>query len=256
VGAHGAAISGEHLQVRFDDGTTAFEDLDIHLGSGEVIAIVGASGCGKTTLLRTLAGLQALTSGELHFDPPRLLRAGQLGYVFQNSALMPWRSAWQNVALPLELVARSQSLTGRQRKQRACEWLSTVGLAPEDYAKRPAQLSGGMQMRVSIARALITEPSILLLDEPFSALDDVLRTRLGQLLQQLWIEKKCTVVLVTHNIQEAVWISQRVLVMDSGRMIAEIPNDLPYPRDTAALSDPRLQSRVAEVTELLIGASA
>lgn len=216
-----------------------------------MVAMVGPSGCGKTTLLRAIAGLQPIHSGSLGFDPPLAHRRGMLGYVFQKSALMPWRTAWRNVALPLELIDNQHAPQPADRKTLACQWLATVGLKPDDCDKRADQLSGGMQMRVSIARALITDPSVLLLDEPFSSLDDLLRIRLGLLLQQLWLQRKRTVILVTHNIQEAVQNCQRVLVMNHGKILGEVVVDLPYPRNQTMAGDGVLLSYIDQVTQML-----
>ncbi|QEG39858.1 ABC transporter ATP-binding protein [Roseimaritima ulvae] len=249
----GASISGHQLQIQFCNGATVFDDLDFEIRSGQMVAIVGPSGCGKTTLLRAIAGLQDIHSGCLRFDPPLAQGRGMLGYVFQKAALMPWRTAWRNVALPLELIDKPNAPRRREHQTLASQWLQTVGLQPDDYQKLPEQLSGGMQMRVSIARALITDPSVLLLDEPFSALDDLLRIRLGLLLQQLWMQRKRTVVLVTHNIQEAVQNSQRVLVMNHGNLLGEVAVDLPYPRTQAMVGDGVLLPYVDQVTHMLQG---
>ncbi|QDS92555.1 Bicarbonate transport ATP-binding protein CmpD [Roseimaritima multifibrata] len=239
------------MQVRFQDGSVAFDDLKLAVSPGEFVAIAGPSGCGKTTLLRCLAGLQDLTSGTLQLEPAVEPRRGGLGFVFQGAALMPWRSAWQNVALPLELLQGTQRPTANERKRIASEWLLKVGLQPEDFEKRPDQLSGGMQMRVSIARALVTEPTVLLLDEPFAALDDMLRQRLGQMLQQIWMEQGRTVVLVTHNLQEAVTLSQRVVVMNRGGVVGQVAVDSKYPRKPEVFRSEHHLACVAEISGLL-----
>jgi len=259
-------VAATGLSVRFADGSVGFENVDLQIDAGQFVGIVGPSGCGKTTLLRVLAGLQSTSSGTLSFNPPGKSQGGQLGFVFQKAALMPWRNAWQNVALPLELTRRTigepKTEGGEEsgpivdRYARACDWLREVGLQEADFIKRPDQLSGGMQMRVSIARALVTNPAMLLLDEPFSALDDLLRTRLGMLVQRLWMHEKRTVVMVTHNIQEAVQLSQRVLVMNRGNLEGEVEVDLPYPREGSIARSPKLLHCMEQVSDLLEKAGA
>ncbi len=252
----GAAIGGQQIQIQFENGATVFNDLDFHIDSGQMVALVGPSGCGKTTLLRAIAGLQDLQAGRLEFEPPLAQRRGMLGYVFQKAGLMPWQTAWRNVALPLELIEKRHAPPRSEFQTLAFQWLTTVGLQPQDFDKLPAQLSGGMQMRVSIARALITDPSVLLLDEPFSSLDDLLRMRLGLLLQQIWLQRKRTVILVTHNIQEAIQNCQRVLVMNHGKILGEVEVDLAYPRNPSAVADGVLLSYIDQVTQMLQSSEA
>ncbi len=208
-------IDVSHLSVTFPSGVHAIDDASVTFPTGKITSLIGPSGCGKTTLLRVIAGLQAPTSGEVKID-------GKIAFVFQTPALLPWRTTIENVMLPLEL-------SGRPQRNIAMEMLQTVSLA--DAADRyPSELSGGMRMRVSLARALVTEPSVLLLDEPFAALDDMLRNQLGQLLLELWESKGFTAVMVTHNIAEASLISHEIHVMQQGRMARTIDNTLPWPR--------------------------
>ncbi len=193
--------------------------------SGEIVSLIGPSGCGKTTLLRLIAGLERPSAGAVVFDPPAA-RKGESAFVFQQPSLMPWRTAIENVMLPLELIGGGSR--GESRSA-AAALLEQVGLA--DAANRfPRQLSGGMRMRVSLARALITEPRVLLLDEPFAAIDDMLRTQLGQLLLDLWDRRRFTAVLVTHNIAEAVLLTHQVAVMHQGKISCQMRNPLPWPR--------------------------
>lgn len=195
------------------------KELSFDIASGEFIAIVGPSGCGKSTLLRLLAGLDQPTTGSIEFNGEARGR-NRVACVFQEHALLPWRTVTSNIALPLELEGTARD----ERRRRVSECFSLVGLAPFDASKRPRQLSGGMRMRVSLARALVTRPQLLLLDEPFAALDDLLRQRLNEDVHRLWREQRWTAVLVTHNIAEAVFLANRVLVMapHPRRLVADL----------------------------------
>lgn len=200
--------------------------------AGEIVALIGHSGCGKTTLLKLMAGLEQATSGEVTLDPPAVSRRGEIAFVFQQSTLLPWRTALENVMLPLELIGHGSA---GDRCDRARDMLCTVGLSAA-INRYPRQLSGGMQMRVSIARALVTEPNVLLLDEPFAALDDMLRSQLGELLLELWNERQFTAVMVTHNIAESILLSHQIVVMRDGRSSQPIDNPLPRPRNESLKS--------------------
>jgi len=183
---------------------------------GEIVGLIGASGCGKSTLLRTIAGLQLPTAGSVTIagKPVNDCR-DQLSFVFQEAALLPWRSVIENVQLPWEL----QGAGSRHRAtEYAAELLRTVGLQDADHHKLPSQLSGGMKMRASLARSLVLDPSVLLLDEPFAALDDMLRWRLNALVLDLWKVRQRTILFVTHNIAEAVFLSNRIAIMHEGRI--------------------------------------
>jgi NitT/TauT family transport system ATP-binding protein len=203
----------------------ALGPFSLSLAPREIVALVGPSGCGKSTALRLLAGLEAPTRGTVARTPGR----GETAVVFQAPTLMPWSSATANVALPLDLdgVARAEA---RRQAQQA---LARVGLA-EAVKLKPAQLSGGMAMRVSLARALVTEPKLLLLDEPFAALDEITRRRLADDVLALWSETKPAIVFVTHNVEEAVYMAARVVVMSRGpgRLAGETVIDAPLPRPT------------------------
>jgi NitT/TauT family transport system ATP-binding protein len=224
---------------RYGNGTIAVTGMDLSLREGEFVSLLGPSGCGKTTVLRMIAGLGEVSAGAISWPTSthdwrgRPLR--DLGFVFQEATLMPWATTLQNVLLPLKL--KQQPL--REATQRAEEALASVGLIPFKNAY-PRELSGGMKMRVSIARALVTEPRILLMDEPFAALDEITRHKLNDDLLTLWASKRFTVVFVTHSVFESVYLSQRIVVMAArpGRVIADIETGTPYPRDATFRMSP------------------
>lgn len=209
----------------YPNGTVALHNMNLQVEEGEFISLVGPSGCGKSTVLKIIAGLDNLSSGQLKWE--KKLGDKGLAFVFQEPALMPWATVRDNVNLPLKL----SQVSPRQARMRCAEAIHLVGL--EDFENSyPRQLSGGMKMRVSIARALVTEPEIMLMDEPFGALDEMTRTKLNQDVLKLWEKQKWTVIFVTHNIYEAVYLSNRVLVMADrpGRVLHEVKIDVPYPR--------------------------
>lgn len=217
------------LDKCFPSGVQALCDLNLAISRGQFVSIVGPSGCGKSTFLRLVAGLDAPTSGQLRVGDHDPLG---LAFVFQDATLLPWRSVARNITLPLELRRATDDA-------HVAQTLALVGLT--DFAAAyPAQLSGGMRMRVSIARALVTRPQILLLDEPFGALDEITRQRLNEELARLWQEDRWTGLFVTHNVSEAVFLSQRVLVLSArpGRILADIPIPFPYPRSPYLRSAP------------------
>jgi NitT/TauT family transport system ATP-binding protein len=222
------------------------------LGNECFVSVVGASGSGKSTLLRIMAGLIEPTAGQISLDgngPHEKRDVGELGFIFQAATLLPWRTAMQNIVLPCELQAGGSG----SRQQDVNAMLSLVGLSAEDTRKRPSQLSGGMQMRVSLARALITRPGILLMDEPFAALDDILRIQLQEDVRRIHREQKITSVLVTHNIREAVAMSDRVLVLGDqpAQIMADVAVDLPAVRDNDVRRSSEFQDIVNEVTDAL-----
>ncbi len=201
----------------------ALGPFSLSIAAGEIVALVGPSGCGKSTALRLLAGLEAPTRGEVARAPGR----GETAVVFQAPTLAPWLSARANAALPLELSGMPKTDAAAQ----ADKALARVGLAGAEAA-RPAQLSGGMAMRVSLARALVTEPKLLLLDEPFAALDEITRRALADDVLKLWADIRPAIIFVTHNVEEAVYMASRVVVMSAGpgRMVGDIAVAGPLPR--------------------------
>jgi len=225
------AIRAENLSVSFSsrpDTLPALSNLSLSIKEGEFVSIVGPSGCGKSTLLRLLALLLFPTSGRLQIDLPCLVEAPEerptTAFVFQEPRLLPWRTVDSNIRLPLEL----DKVPREKHDDLVAAALALIGLTEHDSRKYPRMLSGGMKMRVSLARALVRRPRLMLLDEPFAALDDVLRQQLNEELLRLWSEQKWTGVFVTHNVSEAVYLSRRVLVMSRapGRIIGEY--DIPF----------------------------
>lgn len=216
----------------YANGTMALEHTDLDIWGGEFVTLIGPSGCGKSTLLRILSGLGAVTTGDVTWwgtPTPVLERDDQrMAFVFQEATLMPWERVFENVALPLQLKG---GLGTEAIRRKVNEALELVGLDAFQRAY-PRELSGGMQMRVSIARALVTEPNLLLMDEPFGALDEMTRNRLNDDLLRIQQERRFTTVFVTHSLNEAVYLSSRVIVMAArpGRVIEEVRVDAPYPR--------------------------
>jgi NitT/TauT family transport system ATP-binding protein len=211
----------------FANGVTALRDMSFDVRAGEFVSLLGPSGCGKSTALRIIAGLGEPSEGEVVWCDPRHRAPGAIGFVFQEPTLMPWASVAANVHLPLKIAGMDVAAS----RPRVTDALARVGLS--DFADAyPRELSGGMKMRASIARALVTRPQILLMDEPFAALDEITRFRLNADLLALWQTSERTVVFVTHSVFESVFLSSRILVMTQrpGRVFAEIGIDAPYPR--------------------------
>lgn len=241
-------ISASQIQVTFADQQPAVLDqLDLEVERGEFVTVLGPSGCGKSTLLRLIAGLQPLTSGRLDVGEPG--EPPQLGFVFQDPTLLPWRTVLDNIRLPLEL--QRQPL--EQQLQAARQSLQLIGLSEDDALKYPRMLSGGMRMRVSLARSLVTEPDLLLLDEPFAALDEILRQQLNEELLAVWQERQQTIVFVTHNVSEAVFLSQRVCLMQAtpGLIVDEIEIPFRYPRESTLRGEPEFGAMVQQVSTRL-----
>ncbi len=235
------------LNKHFPSGIEALRGFELQISRSQFVSIIGPSGCGKSTFLRLVAGLDAPTSGELRVEGHDPLG---LAFVFQDATLLPWRSVAHNITLPLELRREAAA-------ERVAQTLELVGLT--DFADAyPAQLSGGMRMRVSIARALVTRPQILLLDEPFGALDEITRQRLNEELLSLWQEDRWTGLFVTHNVSEAVFLSQRVLVMSTrpGRILADISIPFPYPRSACLRSTPEFIRLASGISRQLARADA
>jgi NitT/TauT family transport system ATP-binding protein len=211
----------EGVTKRFPTGTVALTDVGLSIGAGEFVTVVGPSGCGKSTLLRLASGLESATSGTIEVS------ARATSYVFQDATLLEWRSALRNV----ELVGELRGVPREERRERARAALDLVGLTGFE-AQHPRQLSGGMRMRVSLARALVAEPDLALFDEPFGALDEITRLQMQTELQRIFRQERFAGLFITHSVSEAVYLSTRVLVMSGrpGRIVAEIPIPWDYPR--------------------------
>ena len=226
----------------------ALHDVSLHCAAGSFTAVIGPSGCGKSTLLRIIAGLERPDAGGVSIGgeaPAQKCRAGALGVAFQDAALLPWRTVRQNIALPLQILKRRTP----NARDKIDHLIELVGLQGFENA-RPAQLSGGMRQRVAIARTLVTDPSVLLLDEPFGALDQILRRSMNIELQRIWMQSRPTTLLVTHGIDEALFLADRVVVMqrNPGRIaqIVEVPFARPrLPELFSAPDFHRLEDAVA-----------
>jgi NitT/TauT family transport system ATP-binding protein len=241
----------------FSNDLIALEGVDLEVWPGEFVTLLGPSGCGKSTLLRLIAGLTTPSKGRfdwLQSDHDGSRRQNRsIGFVFQEPTLLPWRNVADNVYLPLQLAGRPKS----ELRERIMEVLEQVGLAGFADA-HPRELSGGMKMRVSIARALLTNPRILLMDEPFAALDEITRTKLNNDLLELFAAKNLTVIFVTHSVYESVFLSSRIVVMNArpGRVSAEILIDIPYPRSEDYRMSPPYNDYCRRVSDALRRAMA
>ena len=229
----------------------ALQDIDLAIEPGEFVSLIGPSGCGKTTLLRVIADLEPISAGEVlvnGISPHEARLARAYGYVFQAPALFPWRDVLANVMLPLQIQGRGAD----ECKAVALEHLARVGLTGFER-KYPWQLSGGMQQRVSIARALGFEPKLLMMDEPFGALDEITRDHLNEQLQRLWQRERRTVVFVTHSIAEAVYLSTRIVVLSPrpGRIVKDIRSPLPEARHLGLRDTPEFMAVAHELREAL-----
>jgi NitT/TauT family transport system ATP-binding protein len=247
----GLAVSLRGVTKAYDNGVMALGPVDLHVRKGEFVSLLGPSGCGKSTALRLIAGLAAPTSGsvEVSHHAGETRPGRRIGFVFQEPTLMPWTSVKENVRLPLKLA----HVPAAEADARVNEALARVGLG-EFADSYPRELSGGMKMRVSLARALVTDPDILLMDEPFAALDEITRFRLNNDLLALWRNLRKTVIFVTHSVFESVYLSQRVIVMTQrpGRIGAEIAIDAPEPRG----EDFRTSAEYAHLCRKVSGALA
>ncbi|QFR35076.1 ABC transporter ATP-binding protein [Ancylobacter sp. TS-1] len=237
---------------RFANAVTALDGLDMEVRQGEFLSLLGPSGCGKSTALRLIAGLSEPSEGRLdwHGEEQALRAAGRhsIGFVFQEPTLMPWASVFGNVHLPLKLAGIGR----REAEPAISEALELVGLSGFRDAY-PRELSGGMKMRVSIARALVTKPRLLLMDEPFAALDEITRFKLNNDLLQVWRQLGCTIVFVTHSVFESVYLSSRILVFRArpGRVVAELAIDPNQPRDEAFRTSPEYVGLCRETSQAL-----
>ncbi|MDN2579282.1 ABC transporter ATP-binding protein [Aquibium sp. ELW1220] len=234
----------------FSNGVTALSGVDMTIRQGDFVSLLGPSGCGKSTALRIVAGLSSPTTGTLdwHSEP---IGQRDLGFVFQEPTLMPWASVFDNVWLPLRLRGVSRSEAAPQ----IAEMLERVHLTGFENAV-PRELSGGMKMRVSIARSLVTRPKLLLMDEPFAALDEITRFKLNDDILELWQDRKLTVVFVTHSVFESVFLSNRIIVMAArpGRVHGEFGVDAPYPRDERFRTSAAYAALCRDASEALLGA--
>jgi NitT/TauT family transport system ATP-binding protein len=246
-----AEIQLRNVGKRFRGASVAIENLSLTVDRGEFVTFLGPSGCGKSTLLKLVSGLSSVSEGEVHVNGMTPVNARELmGFIFQDATLLPWRTVAENVGLGLELEYAARAL----RKERVEQMLELVGL--QDVGRRyPRQLSGGMKMRVSIARALVGRPRILLMDEPFAALDEMSRDRLNEELLRFYTEHKWTVLFVTHSVSEAVFLSTRIVVLapHPGRIAHEIAVDLPWPRTAETRESAQFEEAVTHTTRLLRG---
>ncbi len=246
----------QRVGKRFASGLQALDGVDLSVSRGEFLSLLGPSGCGKSTLLRIVAGLSEPSAGSctLHLRghaPGVSIPTGRIGFVFQDPTLMPWSTVARNVELPFRIAGR----VGAAERDRVVEALRAVGLAGFEKSY-PRQLSGGMRMRVSIARALVTEPDLLLLDEPFAALDEITRHALNDDLLQLWDTHRPTILFVTHSVFELVYLSTRIAVMRTrpGRIVADLPVALPAPRRQAVRTSPEYAGMCDTVSAALASA--
>ncbi len=229
--ANNPLIALRSISKVFSNGTLALKDMSLNVGRGEFLSLLGPSGCGKSTALRIIAGLGEPTAGSIDWPTAEHDAAGrphpEIGFVFQEPTLMPWATVFSNVWLPLRLKGTSKSAA----RDEVMQALQMVGLEAFAHA-HPRELSGGMKMRVSIARALVTKPKLLLMDEPFAALDEITRFKLNNDLLELWERFGWTVIFVTHSVFESVYLSQRIVVMAArpGRVYTDLMVDAPYPR--------------------------
>lgn len=246
-------ISLQNVGRSFGDGTNALSGINAQIAEGSFVSLVGPSGCGKSTLLKLVAGLDACDTGSITWNGQATTQPpAELGFVFQDATLMPWASVFDNVWLPHKL----RGVSREEARQAIMDALDMVGLA-DRHTAYPRELSGGMRMRVSIARALALKPKVLLMDEPFSALDEITREKLNDDLNALWAEHKWTVLYVTHSVYEATYLSTRILVMpgSAGPFVADVDVDAPAHRDDSWRGDAQFARLSANVTAKLREAS-
>lgn len=248
-----AFIHADQVGLSFPGAPDVLAGVNFDIPRGQFISIVGPSGCGKSSLLRVMSGLQTATAGQILLDgqSPGNARENNLrsAFVFQDPTLLPWRKVRSNVALPFELRDRPES----EYRDHIKATLDLVGLTESDADKRPRELSGGMRMRASLARALVTNPDLMLMDEPFAPLDDILRQQLNQEILRIWSDQKWTAVFVTHNVSEAVFLSQRILVMHPrpGRIAADIEVPFDHPRTAELRASAEFAELIGQVSREL-----
>ncbi|MGF1514454.1 MAG: ABC transporter ATP-binding protein [Elainellaceae cyanobacterium] len=244
------AIALRQVSKVYANGTVALQNLNVTVGESRFVSLLGPSGCGKSTVLKLISGLSPLSAGAIDWSGG--LSARRLAYVFQDASLLPWLTVWENIRLPLKLAGLPHNVAN----QRISEAIALVNLGGFER-NYPRELSGGMKMRVSIARALVTQPGLLLLDEPFGALDEITRSQLNDELLKLWQERQWTVLFVTHSIYEAVYLSTQVVVMAAapGRVVATVPIGEPYPRSQAFRASPQYGAYCRQVSEQLYSAT-
>ncbi|MNO29401.1 Aliphatic sulfonates import ATP-binding protein SsuB [compost metagenome] len=245
-------VKMERLSKVYPNGTVAVQDVNVSISEGEFLCFVGPSGCGKSTIFKMITGLSSLTGGSLEVmgtSPKQARKQSDTAFVFQEHTLLPWMSIVDNVGLPLAI----RGVSRKERRQEAERVLELVGL--KDYTKSmPRQLSGGMKMRASIARALVSKPKLLLMDEPFAALDEITRQTLQRELLDIWSkDKEMTVLFITHNVFEAVFLSTRIVVMTPrpGKVAAIEPVEVPFPREEMFRTSPEFGQMVRTVSEAL-----
>ncbi|MFN3972386.1 MAG: ABC transporter ATP-binding protein [Gemmobacter sp.] len=249
MGERPRVLEMARVDKTFAGGVQALSRMQLVVHEGDFISLLGPSGCGKSTALRLIAGLMPPTAGRIVWEGG--MATGDLGVVFQEPTLMPWATAAQNVWLPFRLRGASYTSV----RDEVLEALRLVGLE-KFQGSYPRELSGGMKMRVSIARALVTRPRLILMDEPFAALDEITRQKLNDDLLALKARIGCTVIFVTHSVFESVFLSDRIVVMAPrpGRVVAEVAVDAPYPRDLAWRTSPDYAAHALEVSKVLHGA--
>lgn len=251
-------IQLDQVDLAYNNIDAVLRGIELSIAEGQFVSLLGPSGCGKSTMLRLIAGLLAPSSGNVLVDgqsaEAHRKSQGDLAFVFQDPRLLPWRDVKQNIGLPLELKGVDRQV----REEAVVNSMRLVELAEQDASKRPSMLSGGMRMRVSIARALVTTPKILLLDEPFAALDDLLREQLNETLLRIWKRRNTTTVFVTHNVAEAVFLSGRVVVLGGQpcgiQQVVEIPSDVE--RDRGWKRSGQFAELCGMVSDVMRGAAA
>ena len=243
----------KNIHKRYDSGTVALQDMSLAVGEHEFVSLLGPSGCGKSTALKMIAGLTSITSGAIVWSGAGADPAHDMSFVFQEPTLMPWTTVFDNVWLPLRLAGQ----TCEQARPVVEAALQTVGLL-QFAGAYPRELSGGMMMRVSIARAMVTQPRLMLMDEPFAALDEMTRFKLNNDTLALWQAARFTVLFVTHSVYESVYLSHRIVIMAArpGRVVTVIEVDQPYPRSDEFRASARYNQLCVQVSKALYAAGA